>query len=67
MYEPEIYVVRIYRRESAEMAGVVESVSSGLRTPFRTTEDLWRALREAPNPGGPLIAWVRVVMASTRK
>ena len=50
MNEPGVYVVRVYRRDSVEMSGVVESVASGERLPFHTTEELWRALHELPSP-----------------
>ena len=45
-----VYVVRVYRRDAAGMAGVVESVASGEQLPFHTTEQLWRALHELPSP-----------------
>jgi len=38
-----VYVVRVYRRDPAGMAGVAESVASGESVPFHTTEELWRA------------------------
>jgi hypothetical protein len=50
MNEPGVYVVRVYRRDSAGLSGVVESVASGEQLPFHTTEELWRALRELPSP-----------------
>ena len=50
MNEPRVYVVRVYRRDSAGMSGVVESVESGEQLPFHSTEALWRALRELPSP-----------------
>ena len=50
MEELGVYVVRVYRRDVAGMAGVVESVASGEQSPFHTTEELWRALRELPSP-----------------
>lgn len=46
MNETEAYVVRIYRRDAAGLAGVVESVASGERRSFRTAESLWRALHD---------------------
>lgn len=45
-----VYVVRVYRRDSAGMTGVVESVASGEQLPFHTTEQLWRALYDLPSP-----------------
>ena len=50
MDELAVYVVRIYRRDAAGMAGVVESVASGEQLPFHTTEQLWRALHDLPSP-----------------
>jgi hypothetical protein len=46
MHESAVYVVRVYRRDAARMAGVMESVASGEHLPFRTTEELWNALRD---------------------
>jgi len=50
MDELGVYVVRVYRRDAAGMAGVVESVASGEQLPFQTTEQLWRALHDLPSP-----------------
>lgn len=50
MDELAVYVVRIYRRDAAGMAGVVESVASGEQAPFHTNGELWRMLRELPSP-----------------
>lgn len=50
MDELGVYVVRVYRRDPAGMAGVVESVASGESVPFHTTEELWRALHDLPSP-----------------
>ena len=50
MDELGVYVVRVYRRDAAGMAGVVESVASGEQLPFHTTEQLWRALYDLPSP-----------------
>jgi hypothetical protein len=55
MDELAVYVVRIYRRDAAGMAGVVESVASGEHLPFHTTEQLWHALRDLPSPRRNLI------------
>ena len=38
------YVVRVYRHESDELAGVIESVETGHVTPFRTADEIWAAL-----------------------
>ena len=50
MEELGVYVVRVYRKDSAGMTGVVESVASGEQLPFHTTEQLWRALYDLPSP-----------------
>lgn len=50
MEELGVYVVRVYRRDAAGMAGVVESVASGEHLPFQSTEQLWRALYDLPSP-----------------
>jgi hypothetical protein len=50
MEELGVYVVRVYRRDAAGLAGVVESVASGEQLPFQTTEQLWRALYDLPSP-----------------
>lgn len=49
MDELGVYVIRVYRRDPAGMAGVVESVASGESVPFHTTEQLWRALHDLPS------------------
>jgi hypothetical protein len=49
MDEVGVYVVRVYRRDTAGIAGVVESVASGEQVPFHTTEELWRALSDLPS------------------
>ncbi len=41
------FVVRVYRREGdspSRLVGVVESADNGDPIPFRSPEDLWRAL-----------------------
>lgn len=38
------YVVRVYRHESDEVAGLIESVETGEVTRFRSSEELWIAL-----------------------
>jgi hypothetical protein len=50
MDELGLYVVRIYRRDSAGITGVVESVASGEQLPFHTNEELWRAFYQLPSP-----------------
>ena len=50
MDESGVYVVRVYRRDPAGMAGVVESVASGEQRPFHTNDELWRALSDLPSP-----------------
>ena len=39
------YVVRIYRRHSDHVDGVVEDVKTGQSRPFHSPADLWQALR----------------------
>lgn len=39
------YVVRIYRRHSDHVDGVVEDVKTGQSRPFHSAADLWQALR----------------------
>lgn len=39
------YVVRIYRRQSEHVDGVVEDVKTGQSRPFHSSADLWQALR----------------------
>ena len=41
------YVVRIYREDGEDLAGVVEDVQSGRSTSFRSIEGLRNALRES--------------------
>lgn len=59
MQQTEVYIVRVYRRDAAGMAGLVESVASGEQARFHTIESLWRALCAIPSPrrdvptGGP--------------
>ena len=50
MDELGVYVIRVYRRDAAGIAGIVESVASGEQLPFQTTEQLWRALYDLPSP-----------------
>jgi hypothetical protein len=50
MDELGVYVVRVYRKDDFGMAGLVESVASGEQLSFRTTEELWSALRNLPSP-----------------
>jgi hypothetical protein len=44
MREPEVYVLRIYRRARSngrQIAGVVEVVETGIRHPFTNAAGLW--------------------------
>jgi hypothetical protein len=50
MDEVGVYVVRIYRRNPASIAGVVESVESGEQLPFHAMTELWDALHCLPSP-----------------
>jgi hypothetical protein len=43
------YVVRVYRQESDEIAGVIESVETGDTTPFRSSDELWATLSRPPS------------------
>ena len=42
------YVVRIYRQESDEITGVIESVETGDADPFRSSHELWDVLSRPP-------------------
>lgn len=44
----ESYVLRIYRKDGAEVAGVIEDVNTGRPVPFRSPEELWRAITGRP-------------------
>ena len=44
MNDPELFVVRIYRRSPAGPTGVIEDAASGLSTPFTGTVELMRIL-----------------------
>ena len=50
MSEGGVYVVRVYRRDSTGIAGIVESVESGEHLSFQSPEQLWRALHTLPSP-----------------
>jgi hypothetical protein len=50
MDEVGVYVVRIYRRDPANIAGVIESVESGEQLSFHAIEELWSALHRLPSP-----------------
>lgn len=50
MDESDVYVIRVYRRGTVCMTGLVESVASGEQLPFRDARDLWRALLDLPSP-----------------
>lgn len=49
MGEPEVYVVRVYRRDVGSITGVVEVVATGRQFRFHTPELLWRALHDLPS------------------
>lgn len=38
------YVVRIYRRAGRLLAGIVEDVTTGVRTRFGNANELWKAV-----------------------
>ena len=42
------YVVRIYRRETAGVAGLIESVETGETNSFQSAAELWEALCALP-------------------
>lgn len=44
----DVYVVRIYRRDGAGAAGIVESVASGECRGFHDASSLWEGLLRAP-------------------
>jgi hypothetical protein len=46
---PRSFVVRIYRQTPRSAVGQVEDVQTGLIRPFRTVNELWRAITN-PNP-----------------
>jgi hypothetical protein len=39
------YVIRLYRQELEEIAGMVQSVETGETAPFRSPDELWSALQ----------------------
>jgi hypothetical protein len=49
MGEPEVYIIRVYRRDAIGIAGVVEAVATGMQSRFHTAEVLWRALHDLPS------------------
>ncbi len=49
MGEPDVYVVRVYRRDVGSITGVVEAVATGRQSRFHTAELLWRALHDPPS------------------
>ena len=38
------YVVRLYREDAEGITGVIEAVGTGEARPFRSADELWRAL-----------------------
>jgi hypothetical protein len=40
------FVVKVYRRNAAGMAGTVQDVRTGRTMPFQTQEELWQAVRD---------------------
>lgn len=46
------YVVKVYRQQAGNVAGTVQEVRTGRTVPFRTMEELWRAVRSAPPDSG---------------
>jgi hypothetical protein len=49
MREIRSFVVRLYRRSTQGLAGVVEDVQTGCVHTFHTAEDLWQVLSAGPN------------------
>jgi hypothetical protein len=49
MEELRSFVVRLYRQELGEIAGVVESVETGEITSFRSPDELWSTLQRDPS------------------
>jgi hypothetical protein len=43
------FVVRLYRKDLEEVAGVVESVETGETASFQSPEELWAALQRVPS------------------
>lgn len=50
MGEVDVYIVRIYRRDAAAVAGVVECVASGEQMSFNAMQELWNAIHRLPAP-----------------
>ena len=51
MREIGSYIVRVYRRDAAGVAGVVEDVGTGCIHSFHSPNDLWAVL-SAPHAAG---------------
>lgn len=56
MNDPELFVVRIYRRSPAGPTGVIEDASSGLSTPFTGTVELMRTLGAEATEESPTLS-----------
>lgn len=46
MDDPEVYIVRVYRRNREGLAGLVEAVGSGQRRSFKDAYTLWQSLTD---------------------
>ena len=49
MDELDVYVVRVYRKGTSGVAGVIQAIRSGEQLPFQTSDQLWRALHDLPS------------------
>jgi hypothetical protein len=50
MTDPRSFILRIYRRESGQVSGVVEDPQTGSRRPFSSARELWKLV--APRDAG---------------
>ena len=50
MPEVRSYVVRVYRQDSPECAGVVEAVATGEVRPFHSAAELWALVNPSAHP-----------------
>ena len=54
MGDLEVFVIRVYRKDAVELAGVVEQVDGGQEKAFRDATELWRALADFISFGASL-------------
>ncbi len=50
MPEVRSYVVRVYRQDNPECAGVVEAVATGEVRPFHSAAELWALVNPSAHP-----------------